>query len=356
MTTIDATTLETFRQRRSLGARVSDLAAEIGFTPWQKLDKLLRHGFPKHPKPVDEPAPIYPLRLPAEALTRAYQPRSIADILGQPAIRAALQAFVERPRPAAMLFTGDTGVGKTTAALALAAGLGCDLDPSGIGGVRVIASGEQTADSVRDAICQLHYSTLRGSGWKVVIVNEADRMHPAAETIWLDALETLPPKSVIVFTTNYAEKLPPRFRDRCMALAFSADPDQLAADARRLLSRIWRDCTGRDIPGALADRLVAGATSRDAFSYRRLLQAAECEMLLRGQPPDPPADGVRDEEMLFPEKELPFNLVQQCMPPTIPSMVARAAAAQARREHDARTPALLADAAGRSNPKEGGAA
>ena len=286
MTTIDATTLESFRQRRGLGARVSDLAAEIGFSPWQKLDKLLRHGLPAKSKPETVFAPIPIPRLPAEALTSAYKPRSVADILGQPQVRAALQTFVASPRPAAMLFTGPTGVGKTSAALALAAELGCDLDPSGIGGVRVIASGEQTADSVRQALNQLYYTTLRGSGWKVIIVNEADRMHPAAETIWLDALENLPSKSVVIFTTNYAERLSDRFRDRCMTLEFEGNSEALGIDALRLLAFVWRDCTTQEIPGHTADRIVAEATDpKGVLSYRRLLQIAERELLLKGHTP-----------------------------------------------------------------------
>ena len=275
MHTLDATTLDQFRQRRSLGERVSDLAAELGL-PWQKLDKILRHGLSNaRPAPVPIPTP----RRPVEAFTRAYQPRHLTDILGQPRVRAVLQAFAAAPRPTAMLFTGDTGVGKTSAALVLAAELGCELDPNGLGGVRVIASGEQTADSVRMALNQLHYTALRGSGWKVIIVNEADRMHPAAETIWLDALECLPSKSVVVFTTNYPEKLPPRFRDRCLTLAFDADPAALAADGRRLLEKVWRDCTGKSIPAAIAGRILQTAEADGAFSYRRLLQAAEQELL-----------------------------------------------------------------------------
>ena len=182
-----------------------------------------------------------------------------------------------------MLFTGPTGVGKTSAALALAAELGCDLDPSGIGGVRVIASGEQTADSVRQALNQRYYTTLRGSGWKVIIVNEADRMHPAAETIWLDALENLPSKSVVIFTTNYAERLSDRFRDRCMTLEFEGAQNALGVDARRLLAFVWRDCTKQAIPSRVADRIVAEATdSKGVLSYRRLLQIAERELLTKG--------------------------------------------------------------------------
>jgi DNA polymerase III delta prime subunit len=75
-----------------------------------------------------------------------------------------------------------------------------------------------------------------GSGWKVIVANEADRMTAQAETVWLDRLESLPPRTVIVFTTNYPEKLSQRLRDRCTRLVFEA---QATAEV------ILRDRSGR---------------------------------------------------------------------------------------------------------------
>jgi len=208
---LSAEILAGLRERRTAGARVSDLAAELG-VPWQRLDKLIRHGPPKgRAKRAEneafrrgdgaDPLPG-PTHGPLEALTKLFQPKSLAEILGQDQAVAVLRAFAARPHPAAMLFAGGTGVGKTSAALALAAALGCDVAAREMGGVTSVASGEQTADAVRGAFQSLWYCPMRGSGWKVLVVNEADRMSTAAETIWLDALENIPGRSVIVFTTN----------------------------------------------------------------------------------------------------------------------------------------------------------
>ena len=54
--------------------------------------------------------------------------------------------------------------------LALAGALGCDLGQKEFGGVRTIASGEQSADAVREAYQQMFNCPWHGSGWKVVIV------------------------------------------------------------------------------------------------------------------------------------------------------------------------------------------
>ena len=46
-----------------------------------------------------------------------------------------------------------------------------------------------------------------GSGWKVLVVNEADAMTPNAAFVWLDALEDIPPNTVIICTTNAADRM-----------------------------------------------------------------------------------------------------------------------------------------------------
>jgi hypothetical protein len=71
-----------------------------------------------------------------------------------------------------------------------------------------------------------------------------------------------------------------------MTLEFEGSGKALGIDARRLLAFVWRDCTGLEIPAALAGRIVAEATDpKGVLSYRRLLQIAERELLLKGQTP-----------------------------------------------------------------------
>src|SRR5690606_19547074 len=123
--------------------------------------------------------------------------------------------------------------------------LGCKVEHAEFGGVHVIASGEQSADAVRATCEAMHRTPFYGSGWKVVIVNEADRMNVAAETIWLDRLEALPPRAVIVFTTNHAGRLSQRFRDRCIRVQFQSDAGRLLGSAKALLTAVWRSETDR---------------------------------------------------------------------------------------------------------------
>jgi hypothetical protein len=175
----------------------------------------------------------------APRLTDKYRPRTLAEVLGQPEVVTSLQRFVLAPYSCAMLFQGDSGIGKTSAAYALAYDLGCAVAEAELGGVFEIPSGSQTAESVRKILDLLRYRPLCGSGWRVLMVNECDRMALPVETIWLDALEHLPAKTIVIFTTNEPTRLSQRFRNRCEEYAFQGGTDHLKPWIAALAHRLW---------------------------------------------------------------------------------------------------------------------
>lgn len=172
-------------------------------------------------------------------LTAKYRPRNFDELLGQGEAVFQLSQFVANPYPCAFLFHGNSGVGKTAAAYALAHELGCNVEETELGGLYEIPSGEMTVDAVEEATRALHYRPLMGSGWKVLIANEADRMSVSAETIWLDILEHIPGFTVIVFTTNQPDKLTRRFRDRCEEIKFEERSNVLRPHIQQLARRVW---------------------------------------------------------------------------------------------------------------------
>ena len=97
-----------------------------------------------------------------KSLTEKYRPTSLDTIWGQDAAVKVLRKFAAAPYSACFIFEGDTGTGKTSAALALASAIGCDLAQKEFGGVQTIASGEQSADAVREAYRQM-FSGLAGA-------------------------------------------------------------------------------------------------------------------------------------------------------------------------------------------------
>src|SRR5262249_25249398 len=172
--------------------------------------------------------------------------------------------------PCAFLFEGDTGTGKTSAALLLAEALGVNVVEGPFGGLHQIASGEQSGQTVREKMRDLRSRPFFGSGWQGLIVNESDAMTASASIIWLDALEDLPPRCVVVFTTNCAAKIPARLRDRCERLSFEGSAMLLRPAMQEMTNRVWREegCQGEPPD---VDTLKVSDEQGNA-SFPRLLQ------------------------------------------------------------------------------------
>ncbi len=185
-------------------------------------------------------------------LLSKYRPRTLSDVRGQEGVIRPLRQFAAAPYPCSMLFSGETGVGKSAAALALAndIGIATDAPMPELGGLHTIASGEQTVQALRQLQADLRYRPMFGSGWRMALVNECDRMRPDVEAIWLDALESIPERMVFVFTTNDPGKLSQRFRDRCECYSFSSDAEQLQPSIQVLAGEVW---SAEGLPGSPPD-------------------------------------------------------------------------------------------------------
>lgn len=207
-------------------------------------------------------------------LCETYRPRTLSDVVGQPEATENLIEFASGPYPAAFVFHGPTGTGKTCSGLALAEDLGCAVDEQELGGLYTIASGWQDGRAVYDLARSLRLRPMFGSGWKVAIVNEADQMTRQAETTWLDTLENLPPKSVIVFTTNDLSHLSERFLGRCELIAFRSDETFESAIAERCQG-IWTEETGEPSGPVVTGRV------RDTASMRAALKQLESKIRRR---------------------------------------------------------------------------
>ncbi len=214
-----------------------------------------------------------------KTLTEKYRPQTLAEIRGQAMPMRQLQSFKRNPVSRAFIFHGTQGTGKTCAALALANEI-CGGDDVWHG-VTIIPSGDLNADSVRE----LRLNTLatipwQGTGWKAVIANEADNLSQTAEFCLLDILENLPPKTVVIFTTNNVEKLSPRFRSRCEIIKFAAPVKDFGngdgtaeAAAQSLIDDVWQKELGHNHAPKLSD--LAGWRENGHLSFRSVLSALD---------------------------------------------------------------------------------
>jgi len=117
----------------------------------------------------------------------------------------------------------------------------------------------------------MHLRPMAGSGWKVVIINEADRMTPQAEVMWLDGLEKLPAKTVVLFTTNNLHKLTDRFIRRCEVQRFDATSDDFRDGMVDVVRQVWKRETGTDLD-AIPQDLGKFELGSDEYSIALALQ------------------------------------------------------------------------------------
>ena len=150
--------------------------------------------------------------------------RSVSERLaGTPAVRETIMAAATAARgdgaayamTHAWLFTGPPGAGRSNAALAFAAALMCE-NPDEIGcgrckGCRDALAGAHTdlvhvvprevvisADFVRDEIVAKAARLPTIAPWRVIIIENADRLHPRAADVLLKTVEEPPERTVII--------------------------------------------------------------------------------------------------------------------------------------------------------------
>ena len=165
-----------------------------------------------------------------ERLAERYRPKRIAEFAGLDKAKRILSTFVRCPRACAWLFVGESGIGKTAMALAIAEELNAELHH--------IPSQACTVAEVENTIRQCWYVPTTGK-FHVVLVDEADQMSPQAQLAFLSKLDStaFPPATIFIFTCNATERLQDRFLSRCFQLKFSTEG--MRGPIASLLGKIW---------------------------------------------------------------------------------------------------------------------
>lgn len=180
----------------------------------------------------------------------------LRDILGQDhAVGQLRTAWLAQRLPHGLIFSGPTGVGKGTAAVALAAWFLCDHpQPDDACGrcpsCHLIASGthpdyhliyrqlirltkkdskarDLSIDLIRSMLLDpASRKPLQGNG-KVFVIEEAETMTRDAANSLLKTLEEPQGRTLIILLTDQPHALLPTIRSRCQAIPFAALPQEL---------------------------------------------------------------------------------------------------------------------------------
>ena len=103
-------------------------------------------------------------------LSHTYQPTSLDEVVGQPAVIRRLKRLVAARQPCCLLFEGMGGVGKSATAKALIPDLGVSEF-----GVRSISAANLSIDEVRRLFGQtFRYRPMAGSPWHILLVEELE--------------------------------------------------------------------------------------------------------------------------------------------------------------------------------------
>ena len=139
-------------------------------------------------------------------LTETYRPETLTDIIGQKKAVKTLRKWTRIADRGALIFEGPSGVGKTSAAYALARELGISTG-RGSPDFHKIEAAECSIQTIRELSATLHVAAWGPSGWRLWLIDEAHTMSMQARNRLLSVLEDLPPRRCVVLTTTEGEAL-----------------------------------------------------------------------------------------------------------------------------------------------------
>jgi replication factor C small subunit len=165
-----------------------------------------------------------------------YRPERLADMVGQKDIVVRLHSYVRSRNLPHLLFTGSAGIGKTTAAVALAKeffGENWQMNFRELN-----ASDERGIDVVRNQIKQFARTTPLGeSSFKILFLDEADALTTDAQAALRRTMENYAQNCRFILSCNYSSKIIDPIQSRCAVYRFKPLDDASVKEEMRRIAR-----------------------------------------------------------------------------------------------------------------------
>ena len=157
-----------------------------------------------------------------------YRPQSLDDIHGQEAIVERLQSYIEQDDIPHLLFSGPAGVGKTTAATAIARQVYGEDNWRG-NFLELNASDQRGIDVVRDRIKNFARASFGGYDYRIIFLDEADSLTSDAQSALRRTMEQFSDNTRFILSCNYSSKIIDPIQSRCAVFRFSPLSDAAVA-------------------------------------------------------------------------------------------------------------------------------
>jgi DNA polymerase III delta prime subunit len=192
-----------------------------------------------------------------------YRPKTIADTILTPELKATFQQFVNQENIPNLLLSGSAGVGKTTVARAMLEELGCDY-------IVINGSMNGNIDTLRNEIRNFASTVSMSGGRKYVIIDEADYLNAnSTQPALRNFMEEYSKNCGFIMTCNFKNKIIDPLQSRCSVIDFKIAKKDLPELAKQFLKRI---CAILDKENVEYDKAVIVEVIKKHFpDWRRII-------------------------------------------------------------------------------------
>ena len=193
-----------------------------------------------------------------------YRPRTIEDCILPESIKKTLRDVVSQNKIPNMMFTGTSGIGKTTAARAICNETQADyLVINGSDEGRMI-------DTLRTKLTQFCSTISLSGSRKVVIIDEADYMNAdSVQPAMRNFTERFADNCSFIFTCNYKNRIIEPIHSRCAVIDFSLKNGEKQVIAARFMKRVEGILTDESID--YDKEVIAKLVLKHFPDFRRVL-------------------------------------------------------------------------------------
>ena len=161
-----------------------------------------------------------------------YRPKTLKEYVFKDGFqKTTIESWIKDRSIPHLLLSGSPGIGKTTLAKILMA----ELDIPDLDIMEINASRERGIDEVRERVTNF-ISMIPFGPFKVVLMDEADRLTPQAQDAMKGVIEEYSAHARFIFTCNSPNKIVPALHSRFQQMHFSSvDQTEFTARAATIL-------------------------------------------------------------------------------------------------------------------------